>query len=290
MAAIVAPSDIGSSDRLGMTLFLATVIHGIVILGISFSGFQKVNEHAPRPMDVIIVHSQSQTAPEDAENIAQFNQEKSGQADDPSKPSSPVLGTSPDQEGLHMQQQRMSQPQQTLVTELTRKLHTDESETSILTKDKSRKEQEKLESREKQLQQREQEIARLTAQVEKESRQYAERPRVHFIDAQSAKSSAEAQYLKKWEEKVEGIGNLSYQTQDKLRGISGKLILNVLLDAKGRVLDVAVGQSSGNRVLDQAAITIVHQSSPFAAFTAEMREKYDQLKITRTWIFNSAGS
>lgn len=290
MAAFVAPADIGSSDRFGLTLFLATVIHGIVILGISFSGFQKINEHAPRPMDVIIVHSQSQDAPEDAENIAQFNQEKSGQSDQPSKPSSPVLGTSPDREGLHMEQQRVSQPQQTQVTQLTRKLHADQSDTQIITEKKAQQEKEKLESRERQLQQREQEIARLTAQVEKESRHYAERPRIHFIDAQSAKSAAEAQYLKNWEQKVEGIGNLSYQTQSKLRGISGKLILNVLLDAKGRVLDVDIGQSSGNRVLDQAAITIVHQSSPFAPFSQDMREKYDQLKITRTWIFNSAGT
>lgn len=290
MVALVASADIGSSDRFGLTLFLATVVHGIVILGISFSGFQKINEHAPRPMDVIIVHSQAQKAPEDAENIAQFNQEKSGQANTKAKPSSPILGTAPNQDGLAMQQQKLSTPSQIQVTQLTKKLHTDKAETQIVTADKAQKEKDKQVSREKVLQQREMEIARLTAQVEKESRQYAERPRVHFIDAQSAKSAAEAQYLKNWEHKVEGIGNLNYPTQAKLKGINGKLILNVLLDAKGRVLDVEIAEPSGNKLLDQSAIGIVHMSSPFPKFSKEMRDQYDQLKITRTWIFNSTGT
>ncbi|MGV6858535.1 MAG: energy transducer TonB [bacterium] len=289
MSAIAAPTDIGSSDRFGLTLFLATIVHGIIILGLSFSGLQKLNQHTPKPMDIIIVQSKSNTAPEDAENIAQFNQEKSGQTDEKLTPSEPIQGMAPDSTGFALQQQRASTPARNAVVQQQKKLHTEHSETQIVTSEKSQKEQEKQVAPEKTDSRRDMDIARLTAQVEQQSRHYAERPRVHFIDALSAKSAAEAQYIQSWVQKVESIGNLNYPVQAKLKGLNGKLILNVLLDASGRVLEVHIAESSGNRLLDQSAVTIVHQSSPFPSFSAEMREQYDQLMITRTWKFNSTG-
>ncbi len=290
MSAIAAPTDIGSSDRFGLTLFLATIVHGIIILGLSFSGLQKLNQHSPKPMDIIIVQSKASTAPEDAENIAQFNQEKSGQSEEKLTPSEPIQGVAPDSSGLALQRQRASTPAQTEVIQKQKKLHTLQSDTQIVTSEKAQKEQDKKVSPQKTESSRDMDIARLTAQVEKQSRHYAERPRVHFIDALSAKSAAEAQYIQSWVQKVESIGNLNYPVQAKLKGLNGKLILNVLLDASGRVLEVNIAESSGNRLLDQSAVTIVHQSSPFPSFSQEMREQYDQLMITRTWKFNSTGN
>jgi protein TonB len=59
------------------------------------------------------------------------------------------------------------------------------------------------------------------------------------------------------------------------------------MDNKGNALTIKVGTSSGSKVLDDAAVNIVQIASPFPAFSAEMREKYDQLMITRTWVFHS---
>ena len=44
-------------------------------------------------------------------------------------------------------------------------------------------------------------------------------------------------------------------------------------------------KSSGQRVLDAAAIKIVQMAAPFAAFPADVKRDTDILNITRTWTF-----
>lgn len=115
--------------------------------------------------------------------------------------------------------------------------------------------------------------------------QLARASRTRYLDTLSARGAPEAAYLEAWIRKVERIGNLNYPDEARRRGLSGSLILSVRLDAEGRLLDVGITQSSGEPILDQAAIRIVELAEPFAPFTAEMRESYDQLVITRTWAF-----
>jgi len=45
--------------------------------------------------------------------------------------------------------------------------------------------------------------------------------------------------------------------------------------------------SSGQKVLDKAAIRIVRMSAPFAPFPENIRKETDILDITRTWQFLS---
>ncbi len=47
--------------------------------------------------------------------------------------------------------------------------------------------------------------------------------------------------------------------------------------------------SSGHRLLDQAAVQIVHLAAPFNSFPPEIRQEYDRLEIIRTWNFEIAG-
>lgn len=99
----------------------------------------------------------------------------------------------------------------------------------------------------------------------------------------------EAAYLRAWVEKVERIGNLNFPDEARRKRLSGRLILEVVVDDQGRVMSMRVRQSSGEAVLDAAAQEIVRLSAPFAPFPAELRMKYDQLTIIRTWVFD-AGS
>lgn len=83
--------SITSTDRLGMTLFLAAAVHGIVILGV---GFGDVNRgRAPHSsLDVVLVQTPSQMAPAQADNIAQSNSQASGSVHAAPRPSTPALG------------------------------------------------------------------------------------------------------------------------------------------------------------------------------------------------------
>ena len=66
-------------------------------------------------------------------------------------------------------------------------------------------------------------------------------------------------------------------------------MLEVKLDAWGKVLSIHVRQSSGQKVLDEAAENIVRMGAPYTKFPTEMREKYDTITILRTWAFGPTG-
>ena len=290
MVAALRQPGVSANDRLGLTLFIAAVLHSIVILGITFGKDLNFNKPFTKPMDVILVYTQSDKAPEDAEKIAQFNQQASGSQDEGDTPSSPVSSTipvpSPGMAATPMERQAT----RVQLVEAQQLLHTDQSIQRIHSSSKTQERKDAQKPSRSERLNREMEIAQLTAELEARQRSYAKRPKIHFIDATSAKSAVEAAYINDWVHRVEGIGNLNYPVQAKLDRISGKLILNVLLDNDGKVLKVQVAVSSGSNVLDEAAIQIVKMSSPFPSFPAEMRKKYDQLMITRTWSFKTDGA
>ena len=86
--------------------------------------------------------------------------------------------------------------------------------------------------------------------------------------------------------KIERIGNINFPEEAIAQNLSGKLILNVTLDQAGRVVDSQISVSSGSDVLDKAALRIIQLAAPYPTLPEEIRRKWDQLNITRTWIFH----
>ena len=78
-------------------------------------------------------------------------------------------------------------------------------------------------------------------------------------------------------------------TEARNAGIYGTLRMLVSLKKDGTIKEVAILQSSGSTVLDDAAIRIVRMASPFAPFPDEMRKEVDELEIIRTWSFQRRG-
>jgi protein TonB len=54
--------------------------------------------------------------------------------------------------------------------------------------------------------------------------------------------------------------------------------------------EVELLDSSGHKVLDDAAIRIVRLSAPYAPFPDELRKSTDVLEIIRTWQFKKNSS
>ncbi len=126
-------------------------------------------------------------------------------------------------------------------------------------------------------------IARLEAQISRQSEEYNKRPRKEFIGSR-AREYRFAQYVEDWRLKVERIGNLNYP--DSARGrIYGSLVLTVSIKADGNLDTVEVQRSSGHQILDRAAERIVKMASPYAGFPANIKRDTDILVITRTWTF-----
>ncbi len=131
------------------------------------------------------------------------------------------------------------------------------------------------------------EIMRLNKELEKKSTAYADRPRRKAISA-STKEYKYAAYLDAWRRKVERIGNLNYPDEARRKKLYGNLVLHVAVRADGSIKNIRILHSSGEKVLDKAAIRIVRLSAPFAPFPRDIRAETDILDITRTWQFLSS--
>ena len=134
------------------------------------------------------------------------------------------------------------------------------------------------------LMQRTLEAMRLEARVAKEIEVYQQRPKRRFVGAR-AEEYRLARYVEDWRAKIERIGNLNYPEAARQLKLYGSLLLTVSIRSDGSVEGVEINRSSGQRVLDAAAVKIVEMSAPFAAFPPDIKRDTDVLHITRTWMF-----
>lgn len=129
-------------------------------------------------------------------------------------------------------------------------------------------------------------IARLEAQIDRRLNEYAKRPRKTVIGARTREHRF-AQYLEDWRQKIERVGTLNYPEAARGR-LYGSLLLTVAIRADGSLDRVVIQRSSGQKVLDDAAIRIVELSAPFAPFPPDIRTDTDIIEIVRTWTFTNS--
>lgn len=88
MTAVAAAPGITPGDRLGLTVSLAILFHAIIILGVGFT-----LSHHPKPtfetMNIVLVQSKSDKAPDDARLLAQANHIGGGEETKPVRPATP---------------------------------------------------------------------------------------------------------------------------------------------------------------------------------------------------------
>ena len=275
------------SDRLTFTLFLALALHAIVVLGITFK------PQPPRPaaqtLDITLSHRADRKAPKDADFLAQSNQQGSGTRKKKSHLTATRVAAIPDNRIQQVQpiqrQTAASQRRRAIRHEITTIGHS--SQVAPSQTPKTAQDRPEQPTAHTSLMQRALRIASLEAQLDTEQRDYARRPRVLRVTAASTLKASDAAYVQSWVDKVTRIGNLNYPQQARVRGIHGSLRLVVDIWPNGRVKSVQVLDSSGYRILDDAAIRIVKLASPFAPFPADMPSgSNDQVRmISRTSCF-----
>lgn len=131
------------------------------------------------------------------------------------------------------------------------------------------------------------EAAKISAQLDRNTEIYAKRLRRKHISA-STQEYVYATYLEAWRRKIERIGNLNYPEEAKKQKLYGHLVMTVTLFPDGSISRIGVIRSSGQQLLDDAAVRIVKLAAPFAPFPEEIRRETDLLEITRTWQFLSS--
>lgn len=94
-----------------------------------------------------------------------------------------------------------------------------------------------------------------------------------------------APYLVSWRAKVERIGTLNFPAAAKHAGGSTSPVIEVAIDANGRLDYAAIRRTSGDPELDQAALSILKLASPFDPFPAELARRYRTLRFVYEWQF-----
>ena len=128
-----------------------------------------------------------------------------------------------------------------------------------------------------------QQLASLEAELDEQTRTYANMPRVRRLTSVSAKQAVDAAYLLDWRRRLEAVGNKYYPEASVRYGIFGDVRLLVIIRQDGSLENIELLSSSGYAVLDEASIKIVRMAAPFSPFPAELKATTDKLEIIRTW-------
>jgi len=277
-------SAITPRDRLSFALFLAISLHAAIILGVGFV-WQADRNHTPA-IEITLAQHEDRQAPEQADFLAQSNQLGSGDESDVRETTTTEEADFHDdvfrdvrEDVIARRDPRASMdPFAVVTTRMARdqKASTTPYEEEIPTPPTPESRPRLNLSHD---------IASLEARLDDEQQMNARGPRVRRLTSVSARSTVDAYYLQSWRRKVESVGNLNYPDEARRNHLYGSLRLLVSITPDGGLKEVRVLDSSGHKVLDDAAVRIVRLAAPFAPFPPEMRADTDVLEIIRTWQF-----
>ena len=324
MTALAIKPIVTPGDRLGLTICIAIIIHTMVVMGISFTP-EPVPESRYESLEVILVTQRSEKPPEDADMLAQANLEGGGNSETSERPSAPVEAPMPAptpevaatpappvepevaQEPAQKAPAAAAEAQKADVEEVAKeeeRLVEETIQAELATPEPEAKPEPEAPVAEAspvkkqpqprivtpplptaaQLITRSFAMASLNAELQQKLELHARRPRRKFISA-NTKEFRFAAYMEAWRAKVERVGNINYPDEARQRDLSGSLLLDVAINPDGSVREITVRRSSGQKVLDDAAVRIVELASPFARFPDDFLKEIDILHVTRTWKF-----
>ena len=301
---------VSAMDRFAFTLFFAAALHAVAIIGITFTS--EAETPPQKTLAITLAQYQQEKPPEQADFIAQANQAGSGENAEKALPATdqqaPFQSPEVKQQAAGKPPQPappIPTPTEPMPTETNAKAEAPTQlevkqpaqEVIATTKPAPKKisiQPQKLEQAPSQaaptgastsLLARSLEIASLQAEIDHHREAMARKPRVTRLTSASTQRRADALYLDNWRKKIEQVGNINYPEEARRQKLYGSLRLLVAINPDGSVENIEILESSGRRILDDAAIRIVQLAAPFQPFSVEMRKSTDLLEIIRTWKF-----
>lgn len=284
----LTPTPLSQGDSLLTALFVAAVLHVVVLLGGNFTAPQppKIN----RSIEITVAHAPVKKAPKDAKHLAAEHQ--IGAGEETRKPEPP-------QQKIATQEQPFSPPVKKALPHpvvaqakpVVEKLLTQaKAPVKVVTEPEQPVElPEAVEVQESapklSPEALQQQIAQLGERI-RNTQQSAQDTKIKFVNSISTHKYLAAQYVKDWEDKVERTGNLNYPEAARKNGASQSLTMDVGINADGSIYSMRIVRSSGNTALDDAAKRIVKMSAPFAALPDDLLREVNVLVITRVWKFS----
>lgn len=284
----VAPTGTSGLDagHFGAALLFSLMLHAILILGIGFH-FAKPAPSLPT-LDVTLVNTSNAEAPTKADFLAQADNAGGGDSDKAHRPGAPFSGPLPvTQSGIAPVPVMPAAPAQQAESGPHILTTTGHAPSTVAQQQDTRAEPQPQERVAAIPVEQRLEMARLAQEVRDEQEAYARRPRRKYVSA-NTRSVADAAYQVAWVHRIERIGNLNYPDAARRRHLHGDVVLSVTIGSDGHVRGITINSSSGYRVLDDAAVRIVHLAAPFPDIPRDKDangNRITELVITRTWQF-----
>jgi periplasmic protein TonB len=272
-------------DRLTTTVFMAALVHGVIIVGVTFGSVKHDSASAPG-LEVLIV---SEDVPEAQRNdtatyLAQRTQLGSGNSIDPAEARSPRAaaehaahngradGTTLAEDAgalLAVADNRAlttTAPQPDILYFAPPASLTETAEVPVQTDGNG-------------------ELDKLGVD-EAEEQKVRGPKRDELWVTPDTRQALVAPYLVAWRLKIERLGTLNFpQAAWRAPGTRNPDVEVVIL-ADGTLESATIRRSSGSAKLDQAATDILKLASPFDPFPKELADKYRLLRFTYGWEFD----
>ena len=276
-------------DRLPPMLFLAALIHGIVIIGITFNAVlgEAASEAISLEVTIVADPARSIADPDDADYLAQASQEGSGNTREQVRPSSLDASSVPienagEEDGTALMDTRA-------LEESADQLLTTRREQDLRVADDPRQERSEQDASAIALESGAEMTLPLPQEGEAELQIRDDEPR-QLVTSVDTRESVVAGYLHEWKRKIEIMGVKYFPEQALAQGIAGSPTLEVIINASGELEEVVLRHSSGSSVLDHAALDILRRAAPFDPFPEAIRADYDQLRFAYKWQFSEVSA
>ena len=272
-------------DRLPPMLFLAALLHGILIIGITFNALvdDAFSESVSLEVTIVADPDRSFDRKDPAEYLAQASQEGGGNTEESARPSAPARSDVPvDNIGdIDANDRFDASRQQDTADQLLTSVRND----TRTVRDEPREDPLQDESRAAELK------SGVDTTLPLPQDEYAnflvrDQNRERIIVSADTRESSIAGYVDRWKRKIETVGSKYIPEQGGLRGLTGSPTLEVTLNASGQLAEVVIVRSSGSDAIDQAALNILRRAAPFDPFPEAVRLDYPQLNFLYKWQFS----
>jgi len=272
-------------DRLPPMLFLAALIHGILIIGITFNAFVAGESNDAISLEVTIVADPDPNAatPARAAYLAQANQDGAGNTQEQARPRALAESMVPvDNVGTETGTELL---QSTFLDDSADQVLTTRSNQDVNVRDVPRDNPQQEVTTAAHLEAGIELTRPLPQDVVNDAMIHDRNPR-QLVTSVDTRESSIAGYLSRWKSKIETVGIKYFPEAILSDGVTGSPTLEVTIDASGQLQNVLVKRSSGSRALDQVALSILQRAAPFDPFPEAVRVDYDQLRFAYKWQFN----
>lgn len=271
-------------DRLVTMLFLAALLHGVVILGLTFDASAGGRDSAPG-LKVLLV---SDEVPEAERNdtatyLAQRTQLGSGNTTESVSPRNPASSVPvPQQDGvpegnsLNRQADWAGHPDESVITTTAWKtdVHYQAEEGNAGT------------SPDQPLLLQAQSSAQPGPEEDSGPAQLSGPKRDELWVTPDTRAATLAPYLDSWRRKVERVGTINYPSAARNSGLHSNPVVEVGISSDGKLERMLIQRSSGDAELDAAALAILKLASPFDPFPPELAREHRVLRFVYEYQFS----